>query len=249
MVAADRVKAHRRLYDFFSEFKRSFITISVTAPSLRSHAMTLPLILIGTMNLTRTRQRGDFYCPGCRQLRGYRRRARRPFLTVYLIPLIPIGGVEEFVQCDDCRANWDPAVLEADRRAHEAADMQRFRDEALRAAVLTVIADGRITENEIEALQRIGGHLLERPVEREELGQLCSAAYQNRITAANYITSVAPRWTPEQRILGVQAVFLAASADGELSPKQMQLLSALQRQMEMTDQQFQAVIEDSVYWG
>jgi uncharacterized tellurite resistance protein B-like protein len=204
--------------------------------------------MIGTINLTRTRETGTFYCPQCSSLQDFRRRTRRPFLTIYFIPVVPIGGGEEFVQCRGCRSNWDTTVLAVDQAGHEAAKTDVFREEAIRAAILIVIADSEISEAEITALQRIGRRLLERPVDREELGELCSAAYQNEITAANYITTVAPRWNQQQRRLGLQAMFLAASAEGTLSEPQLEVLQHARRVMDLTESEFEEVIEQSLEW-
>src|SRR6056297_2560574 len=99
------------------------------------------MILIGTMNLTRTLDRGNFYCPTCGTTETYRLRARRPFLTLYFVPTVPIGGAESFVQCDQCRECWDETVLEMDRESHEVAAQEQFLDEAMRSAILVVLAD------------------------------------------------------------------------------------------------------------
>lgn len=206
------------------------------------------MILIGTMNLTGTRERGNFYCPGCALTQTYRLRARRPWLTLYFIPTIPIGNVELFVQCDQCRATWDPSVLEMDQRAHEALKEEQFRDEAIRAALLVVLADGFISEAEIEAVQRIASHLLEREVDREELGWLSSTAEQSGIQAGNYVLSVSRRWSTEQRTKALQAMFLAASAEGELGETRLNILARMREVLEMTEAEYQRAIEQALEW-
>lgn len=206
------------------------------------------MIMIGTMDLKRTREVGTFYCPSCKSLQDYKRRARRPFLTIYFIPVVPIGAAEEVVYCTGCRSNWDVSALEVDQAMHEAAQMDVFREEAIRAAVLVVIADGVISEEEINSLQRIGNRLLDRPIDREELGELCSAASRNRITAVNYLTTVAPRWNREQKVLGLQAIFLAASAEGQLGDEQLQALERARQTMNFTQSEFEEIIEAALQW-
>ncbi len=206
------------------------------------------MILIGTMNLTRTRERGDFFCPSCDANQSYRLRARRPWLTLYFIPTVPVGGAELFVECDQCRQSWDPTVLAMDREAHEQAREEEFRDEAVKAAVLVVIADGTITENEIEALKRVASRLLERDVERDELGRLCSIAQQNKIEASNYVLTVSRRWNQQQRIQALQAMFLAATADGEMAAPQVKTLSVMKELLELTEEQYQGAIEEALEW-
>lgn len=206
------------------------------------------MILIGTMNLTRTLDRGNFYCPTCGTTETYRLRARRPFLTLYFIPTVPIGGAESFVQCDQCRECWDETVLEMDRESHEMAAQEQFLDEAMRSAILVVLADGKISEAEIESLLRISGGVLDRPLDRDELGHLCSVAMQNEIEAKNYVLTVSRRWNQSQRVLALQAMFLAASAEGELGDRQVKLLGELRDILELTDREYQAAIEDSLGW-
>lgn len=206
------------------------------------------MILIGTMNLTRTRDRGNFYCPTCAMTQTYRLRARRPWLTLYFIPTIPVGAAELFVHCDQCKSTWDETVLEMDKQSHELALEEQFLDEAVRSAVLVVIADGEITENEIVVLQSVASRLLDRDVDREELGRLCSIAQQNNIEAANYVLTVSRRWSQKQRSQALQAMFLAATAEGDMGQPQMELLAKMRDLLELTDAEYEAAIEEALTW-
>lgn len=207
------------------------------------------MILIGTINLTRTRERGDFYCPTCSASRTYRLRARRPFLTLYFIPTVPIGGAETFVHCDGCRASWDVTVLEMDQATHEQVREDQFRDEAIRAAVLMTLLDDRITEPEIQSLQSLADILFDRPLDREELGRLSSIARQSGIHASNYVLSVSKRWTMPQRMRALQGMFLAStSGDEELSPRKLATLQKMQELLGLSDAEYQAAIDDALQY-
>lgn len=206
------------------------------------------MILIGTMNLTRTRDRGNFYCPTCAMTQTYRLRARRPWLTLYFIPTVPVGATELFVHCDQCKSTWDETVLDMDKHSHEQALEEQFLDEAVRSSVLVVIADGEITEDEIVALQLIASRLLDREVDREELGRLCSIAQQNHIEPANYVLTVSRRWNQQQRSRALQAMFLAATAEGEMGQPQMELLAKMRDILEMTDAEYEGAIEEALTW-
>ncbi len=72
------------------------------------------MLLIGSTNLTRTQSTGDFYCPNCAAIRDYRLRARRPFLTIYFIPVVPIGPTEQYVQCMRCGTHSPILALDDD---------------------------------------------------------------------------------------------------------------------------------------
>ncbi len=206
------------------------------------------MILIGTMNITRTRDRGDFHCPTCGGIREYLLKSRRPFLTLYFIPTVPIGGVEFFVRCSGCKSHWDPAILGVDGQAQKELQELAFGGEAFRSAVLVALASGPLDDNAVETLIRISPRLLPEPVSREELGGLCSSAEQNRITAANYVRSVCPGWSVDQRQYALQAMFVAATASGELDQAKLSLLTSLQRSLELTDEEFQTAIESAIEW-
>lgn len=205
------------------------------------------MILIGTMNLTRTRDRGEFYCPNCRVQRAYRYRARRPFLTLYFIPTVPIGPAEFFVQCEECRENYDESVLHMDRTAHEKAQAQQFRTEAIRSAVLITLIDNDISEAEISTLLFISETMFQHPMDREELGRLCSIAKNVEIQAGNYVLTVSRGWTMHQRMFALQAMFLAATAgEDDVSPTKMASLRRMRDILELTDREFEAVIDDAL---
>ncbi len=212
---------------------------------VRPHAM----ILIGTMNLTRTRSTGDFYCPQCGSLREYRLRARRPFLTLYFIPLIPIGPAEVFVQCSTCKSNSPVVALEHDERSFREAQQSQFQYDSFQAALMVVLANGEIDENEIQVLLDLGTQLLPSGIDREQLGALCSSIRLNKITPKNFIVTVSRPWTVKQRRTAVQLIFLAASAGGEIAPEPMRLLSWLREHLGLSEAEYQAAIEDAIEFG
>ncbi|MEM6689119.1 MAG: TerB family tellurite resistance protein [Planctomycetota bacterium] len=198
------------------------------------------------MNLSRTRETGDFYCPTCSSRRGYQLRATRPFLTLYFIPTIPIGAAELFVRCTTCKSRWDESVLEMDEESHEAAKQEQFSAECLRAAMLLAISDGSGTEAEVSSLQDVFQVVFGQEVEREELGRLCSIARSIKITPVNYVQTVGKRWDNKQREQAIQVLFLAASADGDLSDERLAILSELRDVLEMSDGEFERAIEKAL---
>ncbi|MGB0760106.1 MAG: TerB family tellurite resistance protein [Rubripirellula sp.] len=135
-----------------------------------------------------------------------------------------------------------------DHMHHEEVAEEKFCGEAVRAAVLVVLADNQITENEIRTLQTISSKLMKRSVERDELGQICSSAQQNRIEPANYALTVSKHWNQKQRARALQVMFLAATADGPLGELQLQILARMQELFDFTDAEYQRAIEQAVDW-
>lgn len=204
------------------------------------------MILIGTTELRRTRDRGDFRCPQCRQLRPYRLKSVRPFLTLYFIPTVPVGAAQQYVECEECRESFDPVVLEVDPETAEQLERQEFYQEVMNIAVLTVVADGEITEAEIRSLGHVGEMLFGAPMEREDLGRMCAAATRVGYKPHNYLRSVVPRWDRDRKYLAMKAIFMAASAEGDLTPEQLEALVAVQRTLGLSEEDFQAAIEEAL---
>lgn len=196
------------------------------------------------MNLTRTRETGHFYCPSCAIDQGYRLRSRRPFLTLYFIPVLPLGNAEILVQCDDCRTTWDESVLSMDRASHEAAAQQEFAEQTLRSAVLMTLVDGSISDREILALIEMARSRLSMEIDREDLGRLCSIAQQNKIEAKNYLLTISHGWNQDQRRTALQVLFLAATVDPVMSDKKLSVLSSMREIFNLTDHEYEVAIEE-----
>lgn len=207
------------------------------------------MLLIGTMNLTRTRSTGDFYCPTCGSLQEYRLRARRPFLTIYFIPVVPIGAAEEFVQCMQCKTNSPLAALEVDEHEFRQSQDASFRLTLFQSAVMVVIADDTISEAEIDTLIDLGNQLLPDGMDREQLGAICSSTRLNRIPPTNYISTVSRPWSTAQKRTAVQAIFLAATAEGKLEKPQLKLLTWLRDHFGMSEREYEMAIDQAVESG
>ncbi|MEZ6087092.1 MAG: zinc-ribbon domain-containing protein [Pirellulaceae bacterium] len=204
------------------------------------------MLLIGTTELRRTRDRGDFRCPQCRQQRAYRYKSVRPFLTLYFIPTVPVGGVQHYVECEKCGEAFDPSILEVDPATAQHLEEEQFHHEVMNAAVLTVVADGVITEEEIRSLGFVGQYLFRRPLDREDLGRMCSSATQVGFKPHNYLRSVVPRWDREQKIKALKAIFLATSAEGDLTPGQLEAMIAVRRTLGLNQAEFEQAIEEAI---
>ena len=61
------------------------------------------LIMFGARGVTTTPSRGRFHCPHCGVPRAYIHRRVRRFLVLFFVPLVPLRGEREFVQCGFCR--------------------------------------------------------------------------------------------------------------------------------------------------
>lgn len=70
--------------------------------------------IAGLTTRNRTVDEGTFFCPNDGGERRYRHVAARRWLTLFFLPLIPLGTQGEWVQCQSCGAMYDPDVVRRD---------------------------------------------------------------------------------------------------------------------------------------
>jgi uncharacterized OB-fold protein len=55
---------------------------------------------------------GQFFCPKCQAKRAYKHKRASRYFTLYFVPLIPMGKLGEFVECQTCGIAFETAVLQ-----------------------------------------------------------------------------------------------------------------------------------------
>jgi uncharacterized tellurite resistance protein B-like protein len=217
------------------------------------------MLLIGTFNWATTRSRGIFNCPECGGSQQYRHRTSRPFLTLYFIPVLPIGGIKEYVECTECRSSFEPVILNAKYSSQPNRDSEMGNEEAglevasfesdLRTSIaLMMVEDGHVTENEISVARRVFENIAERNLSREELGHACSEVRLQQLNSVSFLATAATRRNVTERIQLVQATFAVASVEGELSPGRLRSLKRMKSILKLDDAEFQEAIEEAAQW-
>ena len=215
------------------------------------------MIVIGTMNWSSTRSRGTFQCPNCESKETFRYKSSRPFLTLYFIPVLPIGGMQEFVQCDRCKNAFDPAVLTnrimASAAMEHVASLAEAKPDSFHRDLLTIIAlimieDGQVTEQEIAVARKLFQNIAQSSITREELGRTCSQVRLKRVHLPSFLNSLTERRSHEEKLLLVQAMFGVAGADGAISPGRIQALMQSQSALQIDEAEFQRAVSDTTQW-
>lgn len=70
-------------------------------------------LIAGITGVEREQATGVFNCPHCRTSTRYSRRKVTRTISVFFIPVIPIGDMGEVVRCEQCRSKFHPDVLVA----------------------------------------------------------------------------------------------------------------------------------------
>jgi transcription elongation factor Elf1 len=70
------------------------------------------LIIFGTKVRQQVIGEGQFFCPKCQSQRAYKHKKASRYFSLYFIPVIPIGNLGEFVECQTCGIAFEPTVLQ-----------------------------------------------------------------------------------------------------------------------------------------
>src|SRR4051794_3578726 len=114
------------------------------------------IIIYGTRGLTQTKQSGGFLCPGCGGTpQPYLRKSVRRGVPLFFVPVLPLGEVGEYIECQCCGSTFDEHVLTrypAERQARIRAEFQEY---VKRIMVFTALADDKADEAEIDAIRTV----------------------------------------------------------------------------------------------
>lgn len=221
--------------------------------------------------------RGLFRCPNCGSTQNFRLRASRPFLTLYFIPVLPIGGLQEYVQCSTCKNSFESDILASTmlpsndtlvstalasktigNHPHSGGNPQGMgvqglreiplSEDLLKVIALIMIEDGHVTEKEISIARRLYENMLSENLSREELGRMCAFVQQQRLSTLSFLATAKNRRNHEEKLLMAQAIFGVAGADGEISPKRLQSLAKSQAILELDEAEFQRAVSQTAQW-
>lgn len=116
------------------------------------------IIIWGSRTLSSRIDSGRFYCPGCERMDvGYAHKAARDWFTLYFIPIFPVGGRTEYIECTHCKGTYQTTVLdlkpptEDDLFLRDCAE-RLFRGRSLETVEKDLVESGRTTEQAVELI-------------------------------------------------------------------------------------------------
>jgi len=130
------------------------------------------VIIWGSKGRRVTTAKGQFYCPGCRAMRPYKKKKAAKYFTLYFIPLFATENYGEYVECQTCGSTWKTEVLEQGNTLEEL----RVREQATEAA--------RLVSSQMEAglsLQQIASSLESAGTDEKVIGAALMAATGGRL--------------------------------------------------------------------
>ncbi|MBN1562716.1 MAG: zinc-ribbon domain-containing protein [Anaerolineae bacterium] len=86
-------------------------------------------IIFGTKVRHQVIGEGQFFCPKCQSQRQYKHKKASRYFSLYFVPLIPMGKLGEFVECQTCGVAFEPTVLQIRgpvRTRHQATSTENL---------------------------------------------------------------------------------------------------------------------------
>jgi hypothetical protein len=70
------------------------------------------MIIFGTRVRHKVLGEGQFFCPKCQAQRHYQHKKASRYFALYFVPVIPMGELSEYIECQTCGAAFEPRVLQ-----------------------------------------------------------------------------------------------------------------------------------------
>ncbi len=69
------------------------------------------MIIFGTRVRHKVLGDGKFFCPRCQAQRSYLHKRASRYFALYFVPIIPMGTIGEFIECQTCKTAFEMSVL------------------------------------------------------------------------------------------------------------------------------------------
>ena len=197
------------------------------------------MIIFGSTSLTSTTDTGTFYCPQCGNQQLYNLRQVRNFFTLYFIPIIPLDIAGRYVQCTNCQGSYEMDILNFDPEAAQA----EFHEDLKRIMILMAIADDAVDQDEIDTIQEHYQRMTGKPITPQQIHEEARLAQDSGADMLSYVRTIAPELSEDGIIAVIAVAFEVASAGGDLPPGRQKQLQELPEALNISREDFKAVIE------
>ncbi|MED5286451.1 MAG: zinc-ribbon domain-containing protein [Planctomycetota bacterium] len=183
---------------------------------------------------------GSFECPKCHQQRSYQRKAIKNWISIYFIPIIPIGASGEVLQCTKCKIEF-PAKSAPQSQASDSPTSEDFAE-----ALLVLVALDRGTPNRkvVAKLQQVLSELREQPVSSETVAALILQGQSTRYSALEYARTTRAGISREDRIRAVVLIDELVRCPGEVHPAGLDLLDSISKALGISSTALNSLLGD-----
>lgn len=202
------------------------------------------MIIFGTKGLKFTISEGNFECPQCDAPRRYKFKKVTRYFTLYFIPLIPLGKLGEYVECQTCKGTFIPKVLDYDRDAQANDFLAEYEKAIKHSMILIMLADGEIDEGEMLTVHDIVNKFTHHDIELEQLRVEVARIQKNPEDISTYLKRVSPSLNEHGKELIIRCAFSVAAADGNIDDSELKLIQKMASIMDIPQAHLKQVLDE-----
>lgn len=201
-------------------------------------------VIYGTKPIRSKLSQGNFHCPECNSDTQYTHRKAKKFFHLYWIPIIPLGTLGEYVECGRCDATFDPRILQHDPNESDDLVVAEFYNAVKMSMVLMMLADGVIDENEKKGIQIIYKKLTGIELNESDIEQAIQEAQSSSYSLMDYLNKVGYKINTGGKEMILKSVIMIASADGEISDEEVDLITEIGKALEMSGTHMKSIFKE-----
>jgi tellurite resistance protein len=199
------------------------------------------MIFRGGRVIKKTIGTGVFFCPREGRDRDYAQKKARRWFTLFLIPLIPLNEVGDFVECASCKNTYYPDVL-LGKTASEIEDVGTI---AIRHIVVSMLlADGVVDPREREAGVTVVGRFASHPYGPTDLDADVTNLQVSALADNLEDLGAVLNEHGKENVL-TAAVYLAG-ADGHVDRAEIEVARQIGRALTMSSARIEATIQQEL---
>ncbi len=182
---------------------------------------------------------GTFFCPSCGGDRPYVHKQARRWFTLFFIPLIPLKEMGEYVECQTCRATFQPSVLQLPT----TAGLQTMLVSTTREAIVWLLRTSETvagTGTALEVLCETAGQPWPPAHLEADLAGL------NVSPLADHLRQLATMLNAHGRERFLSNCVRVAAADGTVDDRERQVLESIAGSLGLSTAHARGVIEATV---
>lgn len=200
------------------------------------------MIIVGTKSKTKTLSKGTFYCPDCQGDRDYKHQRVKLYSSAYFIPIFPIKTLGEYIECQTCKNTYKPAVLDYNPDDAGGLFEAEFNAAMKKAMIHVLLADGKLEESELEAIESTYHKLADQTLTRETLLNDIEQVKNSNNDLSETLTDLQGCLNEPSKKLVLTAAYLVALADLDFQDSEKQLLESIGKDLGMSAEEIDEVL-------
>lgn len=202
------------------------------------------MIIFGTRGVKSTIKTGAFNCPQCAEKKDYRHRKVTQFFTLYFIPLIPLGRVGEYVECNQCKGTFVPRVLTAQLSPSEEQIEAQYEIAVRKSLIMIMLADGVIDEKEKAQILTILNGIGKHETTPAQLEAYILKVQEENLSVGSYLAKIGPMLNEHGKEIVIKCAMSVAASDGEVDDSELRLIFEMGVAMQMSKAHLRGILEE-----